>query len=194
MNGQIKIYDNYAEVEVINKKLKLNYNYLIDIDDLEIFKKYTWRTNLKSGLPYLITKSNLYFHRLILNCFDKNIEIDHLNRNTLDNRKQNLRFATRTEQIYNTFRNNSLGIKGVYYSKNRNTYHAECKVNNIRYYSPQFKNIQFACYYRYLMEKYLLNIFLVYNSNKLQDNIMLLTEEQKKHIENIFFNKYNIKV
>ena len=144
MNGQIKIYDNYAEVEVINKKLKLNYNYLIDIDDLEIFKKYTWRTNLKSGLPYLITKSNLYFHRLILNCFDKNIEIDHLNRNTLDNRKQNLRFATRTEQIYNTFRNNSLGIKGVYYSKNRNTYHAECQINDTRYCSLTHKNMLYA--------------------------------------------------
>ena len=191
MNGQIKMYDTYAEVNIINKRANLNYTYLIDLDDLNTFKKYNWRTNLKSNLPYLCTKNNIYFHRLILDCFDNNIEIDHINRNTLDNRKQNLRFATRTEQIYNTFRKSKLGIKGVYYSKNRNTYHAECTINDKRYCSPTYKNMLYACYYRYLMEKYLLKDFLVYNSNKLIENINKLSEKQKQEIEIQFFNKFN---
>jgi len=49
----------------------------------------------------------------------------------------------------------------------------------------------YACYYRYLMEKYLLKDFLVYNSNKLIENINKLSEKQKQEIEIQFFNKFN---
>jgi len=44
----------------------------------------------------------------------KGLEIDHRNRNTLDNRRRNLRWATRAQQAQNRMRNNACGYKGLF--------------------------------------------------------------------------------
>ena len=50
-----------------------------------------------------------------MNITDSNIQVDHINGDTLDNRKKNLRFATNQQNAWNAKRkiNNSTGYKGV---------------------------------------------------------------------------------
>lgn len=57
--------------------------------------------------------------RDILDVTDPNIEIDHINGNTLDNRRSNLRIVTHTENMWNkdNYKNNTSGIKGVHLNK-----------------------------------------------------------------------------
>lgn len=78
-------------------------------------------------------------HHLILSK-KTGFDIDHINGNRVDNRKENLRYLTRKENIINRSKSNSSsGIVGVYWDKNRNKWKAQCKiagsVSNIGRYS-----------------------------------------------------------
>ena len=106
---------------------------LIDEDDLERVSSIRWRVNHKG-----IEKHNLaYFqgnihmngkyttirlHRYIMGCATGDGKIvDHINGNTLDNRKQNLRICTVSENSMNKkVRCDSVsGIKGVAFRHNK---------------------------------------------------------------------------
>lgn len=63
-------------------------------------------------------------HRLILSA-PKNLEVDHKNGNTLDNRRSNLRLCTRSQNAANIPTNRAKsGLRGVYFSKQKNKWKA----------------------------------------------------------------------
>lgn len=75
---------------------------LIDEEDWELVKSYKWLLNNGYALAYRDHKQ-IYLHRLILGDKPKH-EIDHINRDKLDNRRNNLRHVTRSENKVNGFR------------------------------------------------------------------------------------------
>lgn len=77
------------------------------------------------------SRSTVGMHREILGLSKENLEGDHVNGNTLDNRDINLRRATRSENQRNTKKSsyNSSGFKGVSFSKRKRKYHAYIKIN-----------------------------------------------------------------
>lgn len=59
--------------------------------------------------------------------------VDHINGNTLDNRKQNLRIVSNADNLKNRTKlpsNNTSGVIGVRYRKDRNKWYAEIQYNN----------------------------------------------------------------
>lgn len=78
------------------------YTVLVDDEDVERISKYKWyidRGSIKSGAYYFITQGRNFpcktgtvpFHRFIMGCNrGDGTVVDHINRNTLDNRKSNL--------------------------------------------------------------------------------------------------------
>ena len=42
-----------------------------------------------------------FLHRLIMNCYDKQKKVDHINKDILDNRKCNLRIVTNSQNSFN---------------------------------------------------------------------------------------------
>lgn len=57
---------------------------------------------------------NIYMHRLIMS-FPERLQVDHVNRNGIDNRLENLRIVTNTQNQLNKGRRNSKSTyKGVY--------------------------------------------------------------------------------
>lgn len=63
--------------------------------------------------------------------------VDHINMDRLDNRRSNLRICTNQQNRWNTKiqSNNTTGIKGVYFSKQRRKFVAQIKFNG------KFKNL-----------------------------------------------------
>ena len=78
--------------------------------------------------------SNVMIHHLITDRIGlkDGFVIDHINRNKLDNRLQNLRIVTQKENALNVERvNKSSGVQGMYYRKSENRW--DIRVNGTHY-------------------------------------------------------------
>lgn len=91
---------------------------LIDMDDFLLVKNHTWRKD-RYGYATTVKRINgkcrtIFMHRLII-APGVEYDVDHINRNRLDNRKCNLRKATRSQNNLNSKlrNNNTSGTKGV---------------------------------------------------------------------------------
>lgn len=102
---------------------------LIDDEDFEKVKEYAWNVqhSKSNGKSYVRTHSKngvkikeITLPRLVLSDSTKK-DIDHINGNTLDNRKSNLRACSRSENCRNRgmSKNNSSGYKGIFQCKKR---------------------------------------------------------------------------
>jgi hypothetical protein len=69
-------------------------------------------------------------HRFLLNAPD-GIEVDHINRNGLDNRRSNLRLASRSENLQNRrrFKNNKIGHKAIHFENKTGRYVVKISVS-----------------------------------------------------------------
>ena len=72
--------------------------------------------------------------------------LDHINHDRTDNRMTNLRIATQRENLRNQsmYCNNTTGHTGVSFSKDRNKYYAQIKVNYKQKHLGSFENIEDA--------------------------------------------------
>ena len=79
----------------------------------------------------------LFMHRVIM-AAPPQLQVDHINRDRLDNRRANLRFATRSQNQANKGlqRNNSSRFKGVSWNKGR--WEARIRYNGARLYLGRF--------------------------------------------------------
>lgn len=81
--------------------------------DYELVNSYRWHLCGK----YIRSSTGQWLHRLILNA-PKGLDVDHINRNTLNNTRENLRLVTRLENNRNRstffkYPNKSTGIYGI---------------------------------------------------------------------------------
>ncbi len=81
--------------------------------------------------------------------------VDHANRKTWDNRWANLREVSLSCQNRNrsTPKNNTSGVKGVSYRKNRGKFHADVSINGVLIYLGCFSDILEAACHRLAAEQ-----------------------------------------
>ncbi len=75
---------------------------LVDQEDFDLLNQYKWSLNVY-GYAYrnYSCKNGGLMHRVITKS-QKGFDVDHINHNTLDNRKENLRVCTRAENLRNS--------------------------------------------------------------------------------------------
>ena len=133
--NHIEILEDHAEIFLIDKNNEICAKALIDLDDVDKVKNIKWhRSDLQRSTYYCLSNDSEWkrIHRLIMGVTDKNIVVDHINHNGLDNRKSNLRICTSGQNTCNclTSKNNKSGHKGVYWSKERKKWCAQISINN----------------------------------------------------------------
>lgn len=97
--NRINYFDDYAEIIITDRNDNYVCTAIIDKEDAERVSNNRWTFNGKYVRMFNGT-SPIYLHRFILN-YEGDLDIDHINGNRLDNRKQNLRIVSRAENIWN---------------------------------------------------------------------------------------------
>jgi len=111
--NEYAFYDDHAEIILKNSKCEEVGRAIIDLDDVEKCKPYKWHirrygyvvATIPEGKKHSTKK--IHLHRLISNYYDNKYNIDHINRNPLDNRKTNLRI---TNMQTNASNKDSIGV------------------------------------------------------------------------------------
>jgi hypothetical protein len=91
-----------------------------------------------------VNRKHVLMHRVIMNA-QKGEFIDHINGDTLDNRKENLRHCTRSTNAMNMRKHRGSSIyKGV--SKRGNSWRTQIWFNNEKVFAASFPNERWAAY------------------------------------------------
>lgn len=123
-----------------------------DLEDYDKIKDYTWnikRDREKDAYKYVVSTGKngkrIFLHRLVTNC-PKGKDVDHVNHNTLDNRKENLRPLEHYKNIGHckVYTNNTSGVKGVNYDKARDKWKACLVVNKKTKLNKRFDTFEEA--------------------------------------------------
>lgn len=137
----------------LKRKDGLELEAIIDTNDLEKVKSFpnTWFASLNQNSFYVrgaISDEKgkgrrLYLHRYL---FDEpnGMDIDHINHNTLDNKRSNLRALTHGQNIQNrkgAQTNCKSGVRGVHWCKYRNKWKALITFKGKQIYIGLFENL-----------------------------------------------------
>jgi oligoribonuclease NrnB/cAMP/cGMP phosphodiesterase (DHH superfamily) len=112
----------------------------VDADDYDRISQYSWSEAKHGGATAYLGGGRLkpkyaYMHRMILEAPDNTL-VDHKNRCTLDNRKSNLRLATKKQNAANMDRGSKK--KGVTWNKANKKWVAQITVDYIMTYLGSF--------------------------------------------------------
>ena len=123
------------------------YRVLIDEEDYNLIKEYKWTVNApkKANEKYYVqydfyengVHHAILMHRLIMGCrYGDKLFVDHINGNTLDNRKCNLRVCDIAENTRNQqkHKDSNNPYKGIKYSKRDKLWCARIQFNKKRIY------------------------------------------------------------
>jgi len=123
-------------------------------------------------------------HTMVLGNPKDTFEIDHIDGNSLNNRRANLRFVSRQENIDNqiaTRIDNSIGIRGITYSKTKKTYSVDFYYHGKRYYTKGWDTLEEAVWCRTCFEDYF-NINSIKN-NPIAKEYYTLNDRTKENIK-----------
>lgn len=117
------------------KKVGATAVFLVDDEDWEKVMAYRW---FVTDRGYIVSSSNkrVRLHRMIAGA-QEGQEVDHINGNKLDNRKENLRFVTRYQNNWNVPRrkNSYSKYKGVHIDSHTGMWRAQIMANGTNYRS-----------------------------------------------------------
>lgn len=126
------------------KKIKLTKGLIALVDDNEFEKlnKHKWFSQKKGDTFYARRYEckngkikRIYMHREILELKNKKEEVDHINKNGIDNRKENMRICTHQQNQWNTKKRTGISqFKGVHWHKKANKWQGQIRCNNKWYY------------------------------------------------------------
>ena len=174
--NEIRVEGEIAYIELYDKSYNVVALAMIDAEDVDKVKYSKWRLNCNG---YVISTNKFdgkttFLHRRILN--NTNQFVDHINGNVLDNRKQNLRLITKSQNQMN------VNYKGVSKTKNDKHY-AHIKIKGKAINLGVYVDEEEALYARYFAEK------LLFKEYRFPKEEPFVLTNRKNEIENYVRNR-----
>lgn len=136
-NLRINVGRDYAVMQYMSKAGFVTET-LISLDDVNEVAKYRWNPNTtKQGKTYMKNKKLGYLHRFLMNS-PEGLVVDHINGDSLDNRRCNLRVVTGSENNMNRIDSRIAGVAGITMLKN-GTYQVRLRKGQTVIYCATFK-------------------------------------------------------
>lgn len=182
-----------------NQKNEKIGQFFIDLDDIEKVKYKKWRLSaghVITGQPAKKQQKELSHVILSIDKLEKGIVVDHIDGNSLNNTKVNLRICTQGENTLNKsfVSNNTSGFIGVSYRKDRNRYDPEIRRNGIRCHLGYTVTLEDAVYKRYHAERLLFDEYANQaEQNKKYEFTKNLPEDKKVELRSIVEQKLKAK-
>ena len=151
INGDIAIME-------LSRKTGGSVETFFDIADVPKVKAiyYRWHASYEKRLQcfYVVApgsqkgqRDTVRLARLVTDC-PSNCVPDHINHNTLDNRKVNLRIVSQAVNLQNkngAYRNSKSGIRGVYFHKLTGKWYADVSLNGRHVFQQLCETFEDAC-------------------------------------------------
>lgn len=125
---------------------------IVDDNDYEEINKRLWYAIKKKNTFYAVTKrrkndgtiETVFMHRLILGVYDPSVVVDHIDRNGLNNTRNNLRLCRNVENILNRTPHGRSKFIGVSWHKKTGKWRARIRINNKEHSLGYFDNEEAA--------------------------------------------------
>lgn len=129
--------------------------FYFDLEDYDKIKDYCWIEYVRDGYHSVEAWNLGIGGNVTMNWLISGKYCDHINRNTLDNRKANLRHSTIQQNNFNKslFKNNTSGIIGVHWDKRICKWIARIQIDGTRISLGKFDVKDDAIKARLLAEK-----------------------------------------
>lgn len=140
---------------------------LVDDEDFEELSKYSWQaTKSKHSKNFRATRRTpggrfdkryyVAMHRMVLNINDSKIQIDHIDRDPLNNQKSNLRICTNSQNQQNRKKQLkcSSKYKGVSLDKRRRKWYSYIRTEKLKSLGYFHSEIEAAKAYNEAAKKY----------------------------------------
>lgn len=131
-------------------KIPLTRNRVAIVDDADypVLSQFKWCVSSNGYVHRRASETDdaqsiVRMHHMLLPAVS-GMDVDHKNRNKLDNRRRNLRYLTRSQNMLNTGlkSNNSSGHKGVTWHKASGKWSAQIMVNYRQQYLGLFETVE----------------------------------------------------
>lgn len=134
------------EGDVAYVPLTKGYEAVIDAADVPLVAAFSWHAFVQPHTVYAgrgafnQRPATVMLHRALLGA-DSGLDVDHIDNDGLNNRRANLRFATRSQNMCNsrTPSNNKSGFKGVSWHKASNRWRAQLGFSGEKYHLGYFE-------------------------------------------------------
>jgi hypothetical protein len=124
--------------------------FMFDKEDFAIVRRYRWVYDMGYVRMGGCGKQRLFLHNLLLG-LGRGINgmfVDHINQDRLDNRRNNLRIATKSQNGMNRYAqsNNTTGYKGVGFMPQNGKYRARIKINGQEFHIGLYATAELAAH------------------------------------------------
>lgn len=160
MQHHRKVSNIRIDRDVAYVSLTQGYEAVIDVADVPLVEGFKWRAGVNRlrsngtistvyavGVAHIADgrRTSLMMHRLIASTPD-GFETDHIDSDGLNNRRNNLRIVTKSQNMHNrrATHNSLSGVKGVYWRKRDRCWEVVITLNRVRHYQGEFKSLEAA--------------------------------------------------
>jgi hypothetical protein len=185
------------EVPIRNKDKEVVGKAFVSPEDYEKVMKFKWHLKDKYAIGWVHTdegRMKMFMHHFVIGKPPNGMYVDHINHNPLDNRQENLRFVTPSQNNQNAYKSANKQYIGIFFDKRNNKWYAKCSGKFKGYFNSNIEAAKAYDFMAYSMygKNALTNKLIEYDKNIIEE-IVIEKKIKPKFRENTANLSYDVK-